>query len=122
MMKKILKGQSGFTLIELLIVMLIIAILAIAVAPRFMNLQADAQQRTCQGNQAAMDTAMEIYRYQQTDATVIPTAVQLLGPGLLKGTAAPVCPSNPPGVLSVVDDRWDCDYAVVGPPAYDHSR
>jgi prepilin-type N-terminal cleavage/methylation domain-containing protein len=116
-MRKILNGQGGFTLIELLIVMLIIAILAIAVAPRFMNLTGGAQARTCQANQAAMDTATEVFRYQSDDGTLTPALTDLVGPGLLKGTAAPVCPAG--GAYSFgtgTTDRWTCDSP--GPPVH----
>jgi prepilin-type N-terminal cleavage/methylation domain-containing protein len=107
-----LKGQSGFTLIELLIVMLIIAILAIAVAPRFMNLQAGAAARTCQGNQAAMDTATEIFRYNSNNGTIAPAIDDLVGPGLLKGNAAPVCPGAGDYSFVVADDVWTCSITV----------
>lgn len=41
---KNIKNQSGFTLIELILVITILGILAVAVAPQFVNIQAEAQE------------------------------------------------------------------------------
>lgn len=41
---KNIKNQSGFTLIELILVIAILGILAVAVAPQFVNIQAEAQE------------------------------------------------------------------------------
>ncbi|WP_219592386.1 prepilin-type N-terminal cleavage/methylation domain-containing protein, partial [Aeromonas salmonicida] len=37
-----MKKQAGFTLIELVIVIIILGILAVTAAPKFLNLQGDA--------------------------------------------------------------------------------
>lgn len=44
-----LKNNSGFTLIELILVIAILGILAVAVAPQFVNIQANAQAAQAAG-------------------------------------------------------------------------
>ncbi len=55
-----MKRQGGFTLIELVVVIVILGILAVTAAPRFMNLQDDARKSTIQGLKGAMDGALGI--------------------------------------------------------------
>ncbi|WP_221075961.1 prepilin-type N-terminal cleavage/methylation domain-containing protein [Agarivorans aestuarii] len=46
--------QQGFTLIELVIVIIILGILAVTAAPKFLNLQTDARVSTLSGLEAAL--------------------------------------------------------------------
>lgn len=55
-----MKRQGGFTLIELVVVIVILGILAVTAAPRFLNLQNDARQASLQGLKGAMDGAAGI--------------------------------------------------------------
>ncbi|WP_217517015.1 prepilin-type N-terminal cleavage/methylation domain-containing protein [Vibrio metschnikovii] len=55
-----MKKQGGFTLIELVVVIVILGILAVTAAPRFLNLQGDARQASLQGLKGAIDGAAGI--------------------------------------------------------------
>ncbi|WP_243975029.1 type II secretion system protein [Vibrio natriegens] len=55
-----MKRQGGFTLIELVVVIVILGILAVTAAPRFLNLQDDARESTIQGLKGAITGAAGI--------------------------------------------------------------
>ncbi len=55
-----MKRQGGFTLIELVVVIVILGILAVTAAPRFLNLQNDARESALQGLKGALDGAAGI--------------------------------------------------------------
>ncbi len=52
-----MKKQQGFTLIELVVVIIILGILAVTAAPKFINLQSDATKSTLKGVVAAVQGA-----------------------------------------------------------------
>ncbi len=55
-----MKRQGGFTLIELVVVIVILGILAVTAAPRFLNLQGDARNSALKGLQGAINGASGI--------------------------------------------------------------
>ncbi|CAH1218180.1 MSHA pilin protein MshA [Vibrio harveyi] len=55
-----MKRQGGFTLIELVVVIVILGILAVTAAPRFLNLQDDARDSALDGLKGAMAGAAGI--------------------------------------------------------------
>lgn len=55
-----MKRQNGFTLIELVVVIVILGILAVTAAPRFLNLQGDARASTLEGLKGAINGAAGI--------------------------------------------------------------
>ncbi|WP_305839136.1 type II secretion system protein [Photobacterium leiognathi] len=52
--------QKGFTLIELVVVIVILGILAVTAAPKFLNLQNDARNASLQGLKGAIQGAASI--------------------------------------------------------------
>jgi MSHA pilin protein MshA len=52
-----MKKQQGFTMIELVVVIIILGILAVTAAPKFMNLQGDARKSTLEGAKGALQGA-----------------------------------------------------------------
>ncbi|MBR9729060.1 type II secretion system protein [Shewanella intestini] len=101
-----MKKQQGFTLIELVVVIIILGILAVTAAPKFINLQGDAYKSTLEGLKASLQGANTLvyskaaiqglekdddgvvdlgdtssvksrFGYLQNDATSLTTALQL---------------------------------------------
>ena len=55
-----MKRSAGFTLIELVIVIIILGILAVTAAPKFLNLQEDAKKAAADGVKAAVASSAQI--------------------------------------------------------------
>ena len=52
--------KNGFTLIELVVVIVILGILAVVAAPKFMNLQVDARNAALKGLEGALKSALGV--------------------------------------------------------------
>ena len=53
-------NQQGFTLIELIVVIVILGILAVSAAPKFMSFTSDARGATVEGLKGSLKTAMQL--------------------------------------------------------------
>lgn len=55
-----MKRQGGFTLIEMIVVIVILGILAVTAAPKFLNFQDDARKASISGLKGAIDSAASL--------------------------------------------------------------
>jgi prepilin-type N-terminal cleavage/methylation domain-containing protein len=58
-----IRNQKGFTLLEIMLVVLIIGIIALLALPRLLVTRRIAQEQTCLGNQSAIRTHLEAYKW-----------------------------------------------------------
>jgi prepilin-type N-terminal cleavage/methylation domain-containing protein len=98
-MKKTLNSQSGFTLIELVLVITILGILAIAAAPSFIDITADAQQSQRDGVAGAVREGINL----QYANTLVSTGTGSY-PATLDGAADGACTSANACYGSVIKD------------------
>ena len=80
--------QQGFTLIELVVVIIILGILAVTAAPKFIDLQSDARLATLQGMKAALQSGSTLIH---SKAAVQQIERRGAGCLLLSGTATTSC-------------------------------
>ncbi|ABV35164.1 MSHA pilin protein MshA [Shewanella sediminis HAW-EB3] len=101
--------QSGFTLIELVVVIIILGILAVTAAPKFINLQSDARVSTLQGMKAAIQGANSLYyskaaigSHEKKDSVTVEGV--LVSYGYLQATKA-----NMVLALEIAESDWTID-------------
>jgi type IV pilus assembly protein PilA len=115
-MFKKLNEEKGFTLVELLIVIAILAVLAVAAAPKFISYRQQANANTCKNNQSTIETAAEQWMFDNTTATAYPAVSGLTAQ--LKST--PACPSN--GAYSISTGGVVSCSGATGTGTYGHAR
>ncbi|HIF9058097.1 type II secretion system protein [Photobacterium damselae subsp. damselae] len=114
-----MKRQGGFTLIELVVVIVILGILAVTAAPKFMNLQNDARNASLQGLKGAIEGAAGIVygkaAIKGIEATAAGSKVGVsAADGTLLTTAYGYPTANTAGIqkavngLSSTDGDWTC--------------
>ena len=83
-MKKFRKNNKGFSLVELIVVVLIIAIIAVALAPQVIKWVGEARNNTARNNDATIQSAIQtcVAEYQATSAIADETAVTVQASGV----------------------------------------
>lgn len=112
-----MKKQQGFTLIELVVVIVILGILAVTAAPKFMNLQGDARTSTLEGLKGAMKGAAGIVYGKAAIAGIESTSGAVsTGTGtqdVMTVNGYPTATSAGIGAALVGTEGTDSDWALV---------
>ncbi|MBQ8976939.1 MAG: prepilin-type N-terminal cleavage/methylation domain-containing protein [Succinivibrionaceae bacterium] len=112
------RNNGGFTLIELIVVIVILGILAVTAAPKFIDLQSDARLATLNGMKAAINSAVSL-----TYGKSLVTGVEKNASGSeisINGEKVEVCYGYPCAaatkIQKVLDigDFNECDAGVAG--------
>lgn len=97
---KTLNKQQGFTLVELIIVIVILGILAVTAAPRFLNFQGDAKASVLSGVQGSLKAAISLVNGKALISSQNTTALACFENNVVRPAtpaeiaAAPVAPLN----------------------------
>lgn len=104
-----MKRSAGFTLIELVIVIVILGILAVTAAPKFMNMQGDARKSVLNGMSASIKTAANLVYSKAIIAGVEKQARQVLAIQGVTGDSTDIAFGYPTaadtGILEVLDAK-----------------
>ena len=97
-MNRKMNGQAGFTLIELIVVIVILGILAVTAAPKFMNLTSDANASVVKGLAGSVKSAYQMVyaksRLHTTDSYVCASDECLSGDSITKDSAGVINVTN----------------------------
>ena len=111
-----MKKQNGFTLIELVVVIVILGILAVTAAPKFLNLQDDAKVSAVKGLAGAMKGAAGItYGKAAVAGQDTASSATLMIPSVSGGvtTAFGYPTADEKGIVKVVDGLETGDWQNV---------
>ena len=104
-----MKRSAGFTLIELIIVIVILGILAVTAAPKFINMQGDARKSVLNGMSASIKTAANLVYSKAIIAGVEKQARQVLAIQGVTGDSTDIAFGYPTaadtGILEVLDAK-----------------
>ena len=104
-----MKRSAGFTLTELIIVIVILGILAVTAAPKFMNMQGDARKAVLNGMSASMKAAANMVYSKAIIAGVEKQARQVLAIQGVTGDSTDIAFGYPTaadtGILEVLDAK-----------------
>ncbi len=104
-----MKRSAGFTLTELIIVIVILGILAVTAAPKFMNMQGDARKSVLNGMSASIKTAANLVYSKAIIAGVEKQARQVLAIQGVTGDSTDIAFGYPTatdvGILEVLDAK-----------------
>ncbi|MCG3884439.1 type II secretion system protein [Photobacterium leiognathi] len=114
-----MQGNKGFTLIELVVVIVILGILAVTAAPKFMNLQVDARNASLQGLKGSMNGAAGIVFGKAAilgnEATFGPSPVSAGGVTIQTSYGYPTASTD--GIGAAVNGlENETDWKVIGTP------
>ncbi|MGL4249497.1 MAG: prepilin-type N-terminal cleavage/methylation domain-containing protein [Aeromonas sp.] len=107
-----MKKQAGFTLIELVIVIIILGILAVTAAPKFLNLQDDAKKAAADGVRAAVASASQLVYSRsildgsEKDNTGTKTVALADGSTVTIKYGYPTATANGIGKAANIDTQW----------------
>lgn len=108
-----MKRSAGFTLIELVIVIIILGILAVTAAPKFLNLQDDAKKAAADGVKAAVASSAQIVYskavingYEKDDAAAGKTVTVADGKTVALAYGYPTATSAGIGNAADIDATW----------------
>lgn len=111
-----MQRQNGFTLIELVVVIVILGILAVTAAPKFLNLQDDARASSLKGLKGAIEGAAGI-TYGKAAIKGIENKDAAPGVGVDDIPTAYGYPVATSAALSAVVSGLKNDWKVAGTPA-----
>ncbi|WP_334030561.1 type II secretion system protein [Alteromonas sp. P256] len=112
-MQKVSK-QQGFTLIELIIVIVLLGILAVTAAPKFLNLQDDARDATLEGIAGSLETAASVVNGKALIQNVSGTATTPGSVGLGNSVTVTAVNGYPQAIAANIPKMIDFDAAEFG--------
>lgn len=108
-----MKRNAGFTLIELVVVIVILGILAVTAAPKFMNLQGDARHAALEGLKGSIEGAMGISYGKAAIEGVETTQLTSLNFGTVQYGYPAASSTGIVNALQLADKNNDFVYSII---------